>query len=169
MAVNLQPVPEFVPDADIGASLATRWRLWLQDFDTFILASGITSAKRQKALLLYQAGPRIREIFAQLPNTGGEDAFDLAKQKLTEYFEPQKNKRYEVYRFRETKQGEAETLDSFHTRLRNMAKTCEFADEAFEIEEQIIIGGRSSRIRKRALRDPDYSLKDMLLDGTIAT
>ena len=46
-----------------------------------------------------------------------------------------------------------------------MAKTCEFADEAFEIEEQIIIGGRSSRIRKRALRDPDYSLKDMLLDG----
>ena len=109
MAVNLQSVPEFVPDAGIGASLAKRWRLWLQDFDTFILASGITSAKRQKVLLLYQAGPRIREIFAQLPNTGGEDAFDLAKQKLTEYFEPQKNKRYEVYRFRETKKGEAET------------------------------------------------------------
>ena len=46
-----------------------------------------------------------------------------------------------------------------------MAKTCEFADETFEIEEQIIIGGRLSRIRKRALRDPDYSLKDMLIDG----
>lgn len=46
-----------------------------------------------------------------------------------------------------------------------MAKTFEFADETFEIEEQIIIGGRSSRIRKRALRDPDYSLKDMLIDG----
>eukprot|EP00112_Aurelia_sp_Birch-Aquarium-sp1_P007389 Seg1804.3 transcript_id=Seg1804.3/GoldUCD/mRNA.D3Y31 product="hypothetical protein" protein_id=Seg1804.3/GoldUCD/D3Y31 len=46
-----------------------------------------------------------------------------------------------------------------------MSKTCEFADETFEIEEQIIIGGRSSRIRKRALRDPEYSLKDMLIDG----
>ena len=165
MAVNLQPVPEFVPDADVGASLATRWRLWLQDFNTFILASGIRDAKRKKSLLLYQAGPRIREIFAQLPDTGEEDDFDLAQQKLSEYFEPQKNKRYEVYRFRETKQGERETLDCFHTRLRNMAKTCEFADETFEIEEQIIIGGRSSRIRKRALRDPEYSLKDMLIDG----
>ena len=165
MAVNLQPVPEFIPDAELGASLATRWRLWLRDFDTFLLASGITDAKRQKALLLYQAGPRVREIFAQLPETGGEDAFVLAKEKLTEYFEPQQNKRYEVYRFRETKQGNTETLDSFHTRLRNMAKTCEFADETFEIEEQIIIGGRSSRIRKRALRDPNYALKDMLLGG----
>ena len=77
--MNLQPVPEFVPDADIGASLATRWRLWLQDFNTFILASGIRDAKRKKALLLYQAGPRIREIFAQLPDTGEDDDFDLAQ------------------------------------------------------------------------------------------
>ncbi len=165
MAVNLQPVPEFTLDADLGASLATRWRLWLQDFDTFILASGIQAAKQKKALLLYQAGPRIREIFAQLPGTGDENDFELAKQRLSEYFEPQKNKRYEVYRFRETKQGDQETLDSFHTRLRNMAKTCDFADETFEVEEQIIIGGRSSKIRRRALRDPAYSLNDMLLDG----
>ena len=165
MVVNLQPVPEFSPDADLGASLATRLKLWLRDFDTFLLASGITDAKRQRALLLYQAGPRVREIFAQLPETGAEDDFDLAKQTLTDYFEPQKNKSYEVYYFRETKQGERETLDGFHARLRNMAKTCEFADATFEIEEQMIIGGRSSRIRKKALRDPNYSLKDMLLDG----
>ena len=115
------------------------------------LASGITDAKRQRPLLLYQAAPRVREIFAQLPETGDEDGFDLAKQTLTGYFEPQKNKRYEVYRFREKKQGERETLDGFHTRLRNMAKTCEFADETFKIEEQIIIGGCSFRIRQKAL------------------
>ena len=46
-----------------------------------------------------------------------------------------------------------------------MAKVCELHDENFKIEEQIIIGGRSSRIRKQALRGPDYSLKDMLIDG----
>ena len=165
MAVHLQPVPEFYPNADVGASLATRWKLWSQDFDTFLLARGITDKKRQKALLLYQAGPRIREIFSQIEDTGGDEGFDLAKQKLTQYFEPQKNKRYEVYRFRESKQGGNETLDCFHTRLKNMAKPCEFADETFEFEEQIITWGRSSRIRKKALRDPAYSLKDMLIDG----
>ena len=46
-----------------------------------------------------------------------------------------------------------------------MAQTCEFQDVDFEIEEQIIIGGSSSRIRKRALRDPTYNLAAMLLDG----
>ena len=70
-----------------------------------------------------------------------------------------------MYRFRELKQGEKESLDQFHTRLRNMAKVCDFHDADFEIVEQIIIGGRSSHMRKRALRDPAYTLKEMLIDG----
>ena len=57
------------------------------------------------------------------------------------------------------------TLDQFHTRLRTMSETCEFADVEFEIEEQIIIGGNSLKIRKRALRDPTFDLKSMLLEG----
>ena len=84
------------------------------------------------------------------------------KDKLKAHFDPQKNKRYEVYRFRQATQESNETLDQFHTRLRTMAETCEFTDIEFEIEEQIIIGGRSSKIRKRALRDPTFDLKAML-------
>ena len=57
--------------------------------------------------------------------------------------------------------------DQFHTRLRTLAQNCEFAEDNldFEIEQQILVGGTSSRIRKRALRDPKYTLKDMLVDG----
>ena len=58
-----------------------------------------------------------------------------------------------------------ETLDQFHTRLRTLAQTCEFTSPDFEIEEQIIIGGASSKIRKRALRDPSFNLAAMLLEG----
>ena len=58
-----------------------------------------------------------------------------------------------------------ETLDQYHTRLRTLADPCEFADLDFELEEQIIIGGSSSRLRKQALRDLKYDLKAMLLDG----
>ena len=70
-----------------------------------------------------------------------------------------------MYRFRQTTQGDNETLDQFHTKLRTMSETCEFAGVDFEIEEQIIIGGNSSKIRKRALRDPTFDLKAMLLEG----
>jgi len=161
----LQPMPSFDPDTAVGASLATRWKTWLNDFDTFLVASGITNKKQQRAVLLYLDGPRIREIFKQLPDTGDADAFDTAKTKLTEYFEPQKNRRYEVFCFRQAKQEQGESLEKFHTRLRSLAETCEFENPDFEIEEQIIIAGTSSRIRKNALKDPKYTLKDMLLDG----
>jgi hypothetical protein len=45
-------MPEFRPDAKVGASLATRWNNWQADFEMFIIASGITDAKRKRALIL---------------------------------------------------------------------------------------------------------------------
>ncbi len=116
-SVSVQPMPAFHPGAEVGAILATRWRNLIADFDMFINASGITDSKRKRALLLYQAGPRIREIFKQLQDTGNEDDYTLAKEKLREYFEPQKNRRYEVYCFRKATQESHKTLDQFHTKL----------------------------------------------------
>ena len=52
----VQPMPELNPDAKVGASVAMRWTTWLMDFERFVLVSGITDTKRQRALLLYTAG-----------------------------------------------------------------------------------------------------------------
>ena len=151
-SVSIQPVPEFNPDSELGASLATKWQTWVDDFEMFLTASGIKDKKQKRVLLLYQAGSRVREIFRQLADTGPDDDYDTAKAKLHEHFEPQKNRRYEVFKFREAKQEPSETLDQFHTRLRSLAQTCSFTDA--EVEQQIIMAGTSSRIRKKALRDP---------------
>ena len=72
------------------------------------------------------------------------------------YIEPQQNRRYAVYRFRQATQEVNETLDQFHTRLRTLAQTCSFNDV------EIITAGSSSRILKKALRDPSYDLKSIL-------
>ena len=114
---------------------------------------------------MYQAGPRVREIFKQLTDIGNDDDYEVAKAKLKEYCDPQKNRRYEVYHFLQAMQNLDETLDEYHTRLRTMSTTCEFNDVEFEIEQQLVIGGTSSKIRKRALRDPKFDLKSMLLEG----
>ena len=87
----LQTMPSLNPGTTVHGSLATCWKTWLDDFDTFLMASGKTDKKQQCALSLYQAGPRIRDIFKQLPDTGDADAFHPSKTKLTEYFEPQKS------------------------------------------------------------------------------
>ena len=65
-SVSIQPLPEFNPDSEGGESLGAHWNIWMEDFEMFILASGITDHKRKRALLLYQAGQRVREIFRQI-------------------------------------------------------------------------------------------------------
>ena len=157
-------MPEFSPNAKIGTSLATRRSNWQSNFEMYLTASGITDPERNRALLLYQAGPGVRAILKQIPEIGTDEDYGIAKEKLKAYFYPQKNFRYTVYRFRQTTQ-ENETLDQFHTKQRTLSETCEFAHVDFEIEEQIIIDGNSSKIRKRALRDPTFDLKAMLLEG----
>ena len=164
-SISLHPMPEFNSDVEVGASLATRWWKWLMDFEMFLTASGITSNAHKRALLLYQAGSRVRDIFAQLPDTGEANDFEIAKEKLTQHFQLQKNVRYDVYVFRKAFQQKDETLDQYHTRLRTLAEPCELTNLYIELEEQIIIGGTSTRIRKQALRDPSYDLKAMLLGG----
>ena len=124
---------------------------------------------RKRELLLYQAGPEVHEILKTLPDTGDEKNYEAAVNALTAYFEPVKNRIYQTYMFRQASQQDNETIDEFHTRLRRLAKHCEFVDVEFEIKMQIVCkmqtAGTSSRLRKKALKESNYSLIDMLIDG----
>ena len=163
----VQNMPPFDHDANVGVSVAPKWKVCLEDFEMFLVANRITDTTRKRALLLYQAGPCVHEIFRQIPNTGDAAAYKTTVDKLTEHFEPQRNRLYEIYKFRTTNQQANETIDQFHTRLHSLAQSCEFAADQidFEIMLQIVTGGTSSWLRKLALRDPKLTLADLLLAG----
>ena len=76
--INVMPLPEFNPDSEIGLSIAKRWETWLEEFNVYIVASGITDNGRKRPLLLYMAGARVREIFSNLPDTGESEDFNIA-------------------------------------------------------------------------------------------
>lgn len=165
MAANsLQPMPLFEPKAD-PTNTSARWTQWIERFNTFLIASNVKDNARKRALLLYQAGPEVHEIFKTLTDTGDDKDYEAAVNALTRHFEPDKNRIYQTYMFRQATQQENETIDEFHTRLRQLAKHCDFTDVEFEIKMQIVCNGTSSRLRKKALKERDYSLKDMLIDG----
>jgi hypothetical protein len=97
---------------------------------TKLLKFAISSSKQNCSLLtaatdftlhrnteFFKLCKRVREIFRQLQDTGTESDYVTAKTKLQEYFEPQQNRRYAVYQFRQAKQEPQETPDQFHTRL----------------------------------------------------
>ena len=66
--------------------------------------------------------------------------------------------------FRNATQNPGELLDSYCTRLRRLAQTCEFANKDEEIKSHIVVSCSSSRLRRRALRE-DMNLKDLLAYG----
>ncbi len=161
---HLQPMQAFFPQSD-PTNTSARWSLWMERFNTYLRAMNITDNVRKRAILLYQVGDEVYKIFKTLPDTGTDDDYNAAVEALTKHFEPAKNRLYQTYLFRQAKQQENETIDAFHTRLRQLAKHCEFHDEDFEIKLQIVCNGKSSRIRKNALRQPEIKLADMLIEG----
>ena len=72
---------------------------------------------------------------------------------LTTYFLPKRNIDYERFVFREARQASDETVDVFHTKLQQLAATCEFAAKDAEVKPQLIRGYTSIRLRRRALRE----------------
>ena len=151
MAVSLPTFLAFQVHLDVN--VGPRWKKWLARFENLIVGMGIGDAKRKRALLLHYSGPEVDEIFDTLENTSEDKDYQTAVEKLTAHFNPQVNTTYEVYNFRKAQQSEGESLDSFHTRLRTLAKTCEFADANKEIKEQIILSCKQNALRRKALHE----------------
>ena len=76
-------------------TLWQRWRIWKDEFELFVTASGIDIdyPKQQRALLLHLAGPGGREIFRTIPEETKGDAkeYKKAMDSLTVYFKLKKN------------------------------------------------------------------------------
>ena len=159
-------LPEFPPfPVHAEGNTASRWKKWKDRFENLMVAMNITNKKRQKALLLHYAGEGVHDIFTTLTLDPAEheDEYKQGITALDAYFIPKRNKEFDVYNFRQSKQKPGESVDTFHTRLRKLAETCEFTDTDAEIKSQIIQSCSSSRLRRRALRESEMTLKQLLL------
>ena len=160
MANVVPPFPSFSVHED-NASVGPRWKKWLKLFEMYLAAHDVKDATRKRALLLYSAGEEVSDIFETLPDQGEEKDYAKAVTALNGYFQPKVNKTYEIYMFRNASQNSGESLDSYCTRLRRLAQTCEFDHEDEEIKSHIVVSCSSSRLRRRALRE-DMNLKELL-------
>ena len=113
MAVSLPNFRLF--DVHANSNAGPRWKKWLARLEQLFTGMNITIPTRKQAPLLHYARPDVDEIFDTLPDTGGDNDYDIAVAKLNKYFSPQVNSTYEEYNFRQTKQKEGESLDSYHT------------------------------------------------------
>ena len=157
MAEESLPIFKLSPPEDI----ASRWRRWTQSLQYYIDAKGITADKRKRAMLLHHAGFEVQKLFETLKPA--DDAFDAALTILNKHFVPQVNVPFERSQFRRLDVAPGETTDSFVSRLRIKAKSCNFASlEEDMIRDQVIEKMRDNDLRKRILEKKDIELAEML-------
>ena len=159
----MQSLPSFPPfDYEANkANAGPRWKKWLGRLENLFVAMNLKSEERQRALLLHYVGERVYDIYEAEKGDSGE-TYEATKKVLTTYFEPKTNVQMEIYNFRSYIQKEDQSLDEYVTELRGLARNCNFVNTDSEILSQIIQHCRSTRLRKRALREPDKSLAEIL-------
>ncbi|XP_065302033.1 uncharacterized protein [Dermacentor albipictus] len=183
MAHNMLPsFPFFDARATDANNVGTEWLKWVKRFENFIVACGITDDARKTAILLHYVGEEVYDMYCALPDppaaaaastissTGGSSnatpLYTAARRKLDDYFAPRVNTTFEVYRFRQAKQMENESLDAFYARLRQLVRHCAFADDDTEIKNQILLSTTSTRLRRYAMQH-DLDLQGILKQGRL--
>ena len=111
-----------------------RWSEWIYDLELYLTACniGATAKVRRRAALLHCGGKELRRIYSTMKDDN--DDYEDIKNKLTKYFELQRNKQFERMKFRQAKLEGDENVDAFVSRLRHLALYCEFDD----IDDQIV-------------------------------
>jgi len=155
----------FKPPSELELSATNTdevWRLWRQKFENFMRASGNDQKddKIQLSMLLSVIGDEALRLY----NTWSFAAADQNKlapvlNRFEEYCRPKKNIVYERFQFWKSTQEAGENIDSFATRLRQKAKSCEFGEqEDSMIRDRVVLGCSDARLQERLLREPDLSL-----------
>lgn len=116
---------------------------------------------RKRALLLHYGGEGTYDIY-EAHKGDTELTYNGTKKVLSDYFKPRKNTQMEVCTFRCCKQKDGQSLDEFVTELRKLSKNCKFNDVDREILSQVIHNCKSKQLRRRALRESDKGLQDIL-------
>ncbi|XP_046964591.1 uncharacterized protein K02A2.6-like [Vanessa cardui] len=160
---------KFECEGDVG-SVSIRWERWKRSLYIYIEAAGIDTELKKRASLLHFGGCELQEIFYSIPgaNINDGDLFNIAIQKLDEYFAPKQSKVYERHLFRLLKQETDEKFEKFLVRLRHQASKCQFADQEDHIIDQIVEKGRSDDLRKKILKAGDkITLDEIVIEANV--
>lgn len=157
MASNIPPPEEMKLTGDIP----TNWDNFRTEFEDYSLASGLTSKdkKVQAATLRRVMGSECRHVYKHNLTLTAEQCEDVIAilDALENYFKPKRNVIFERYVFGCCKQEEGEPIDSFVTRLREKAASCEFGGLKEELT-RLVLGISDEGVRRRLLREKDLTL-----------
>ena len=95
------------------------------------------------------------------PGIPAQDVYQRLTAAITAHFNPRANTEFQRYLFKQTMQTTSD-IDEFYSTLRQLAETCQFAQQDAEIKSQLILGCKLDKVRDKGLSDPDVTLQQLL-------
>ncbi|PFX18959.1 Retrovirus-related Pol polyprotein from transposon 17.6 [Stylophora pistillata] len=139
------------------------WDFFKQQWWDYEIATGLDKREEsvRLATLRSSMGRECLEILLN-PNLAEEDKkkIDKCLEALENYFKPSRNLVYEWYVFNTCVQQTEETIQSYVTRLRKLAATCEYGALTDElIRDSLVIRLKNQDDKVRLLREKSLDLK----------
>uniref|UniRef100_A0A673W9M9 Gypsy retrotransposon integrase-like protein 1 n=1 Tax=Salmo trutta TaxID=8032 RepID=A0A673W9M9_SALTR len=159
MAANIPP-PAVMK---LSGDWSTNWDTFRGEWEDYALATGLLEKDDEvvAATLRTIMGTECRHVYKHNLNlTAAQQGNATAiLDALEHYFKPAKNVIYERYVFGCCKQEDGESIDSFVTRLREKAATCDYGALRDElIRDKLVLGITDEGTRRRLLRERDLTL-----------
>jgi hypothetical protein len=130
---------KFNPPTNFNFSNPSEWPDWKKRFTRYRIATKLHKNDKdiQVNSLIYAMGKEAEHIFKSLAfaEAGDEEKYDKVMEKLDKYFVPKRNIIHERAKFRERKQFQSESTESFIRNLYEMSEHCDFKDKGDQIRD----------------------------------
>ncbi len=140
----------------MSGDISKSWDNFRAEFEDYELATGLIEKPKEvrAAALRRLMGNECRHIYSHNIVLSEEQTKDpkAILDALEDYFKPAKNVIYERYMIGCCKQEVDEPIDSFITRLRERASTCEYRELKDEmIRDRLVLGIANENTRRRLI------------------
>ena len=163
-------VPQVLPNnfplpsaMNCRGDVAGNWEFFRQQWCDYEIATGLIHREEtiRLATLKSAMGRDCLQIFPNL-NLSDDDKkkIDRCLEALDNYFKPSRNVVYERYVFNTCVQTNDESVQSYVTRLRKLATSCEYGELTDDlISDRLVIGLKHNGDKVRLLREKNLDLK----------
>ena len=164
IAVSLSGLPGLSLLDAVGGK--TNGKEWKDEFELYVIASGISDPTQMRALLLHLAGPKVRDIFNNsIPAAKRGEAKDYKKatDSLTDHFKVRKNAPMARQAFLAARPTAGETINHFITRLQKLAEPCDYEGERDnQVRDRAISYIQDKNLKAKLYREETLTLSKLM-------
>ena len=156
----------FVKRAD-NNDTAVQWQKYKKEIERQFRFFGISDPETKKDGLLIYGGQDIVDILPDPTSNEGDNAYTILIRKIDQHFQPKQNKDFPRFQMSELKQNTDKRIADYYTRLREIAKKCDYGTpENDAIRDHLIQTMINNNIRSKAIRN-NWVLNRILTEAAL--